>query len=145
MRSNGYGQALYAKRVRLAHRAFYMASGRVLAKGQHLHHVCQTPLCVNPDHLVIVDPAEHGRMHAREKLHGVAKENSEKPHCPKCGTAYVHAHGQRVCRVCARRRAAEQRQKAGYAEHNRTYQRLWAARRRREMQHNPQDHTRTRD
>lgn len=35
----------------------------------HLHHRCRTPLCVNPDHLELVDRLTHLRRHGRDESH----------------------------------------------------------------------------
>ena|SRR5208282_4723864 len=32
--------------------------------GRHLHHLCETKLCVNPDHLKPLTQAEHNHAHA---------------------------------------------------------------------------------
>lgn len=46
-----------------AHRVVYEILVGPIPQGRHLHHKCQVPRCVNPDHLEPVTPAEHGQRH----------------------------------------------------------------------------------
>ncbi len=56
----GYGRAPLAD----AHRAVYEAIwGRT--PRLHLHHECEQRLCVNPGHLLLVEPGMHRTMHRR--------------------------------------------------------------------------------
>ena len=50
-RSNGYGQVSYLGRNFKAHRFAWMLSGGTPADGVVICHRCDTPLCVNPQHL----------------------------------------------------------------------------------------------
>lgn len=50
--SRGYGVVWFEGRDHLAHRvAFYLANGRWPADGLVTDHICNTKLCVNPEHL----------------------------------------------------------------------------------------------
>ena len=129
MRDNGYGQAGAGGTTRLAHRVFYEKKTGKLESGKPLHHICNQPLCCNPDHLQLTTAVEHGKLHAEKGFSGVAKTNAAKAACG-CGSAFVFAYGQRYCRVCARLRSKKQKNEQGYAEKNREYQRLWAQQRR---------------
>lgn len=52
-------------RPRAAHRFYFETfRGRRLAVDEHLHHRCNQPRCVNPDHVEIITAATHGRLHA---------------------------------------------------------------------------------
>ena len=48
-----------------AHRFAYERTYGPIPIGHVLHHVCRCPVCMNPDHLVPLTPADHGREHAR--------------------------------------------------------------------------------
>lgn len=64
---DGYpGTALDAagKQVR-AYRMVYERECGPIPEGHHIHHICETPRCVNPDHLRPVTPEEHARLHGR--------------------------------------------------------------------------------
>ena len=47
----GYGQANYKGRIHLVHRLSYQAYKGPIPAGMLIQHSCDTPLCVNPDHL----------------------------------------------------------------------------------------------
>lgn len=52
--NNGiYGQIEYRRKTYLAHRASYMVHKGAIPAGQCVCHACDTPLCINPDHLWI--------------------------------------------------------------------------------------------
>jgi hypothetical protein len=38
---------------------------RPAPKGMELHHECETPRCVRPDHLSLLTPSEHRRLHVK--------------------------------------------------------------------------------
>ena len=72
-------------------------------------HTCDTPLCVNPEHLLPGTNSDNVRDAVRRKRHS----ESRKTHCKRghsLENAYVFAnHNERRCRVCerdARRRAS---------------------------------------
>ena len=49
----GHGRITYGGRLQTAHRVYWeYHKGRKVAKGKLLHHLCENPSCVNPDHLV---------------------------------------------------------------------------------------------
>lgn len=59
--SQGYGRLWVAGVQRRAHRvAFELAHGKI-ARGLLLRHTCDTPSCVNPDHLVVGSHADNMR------------------------------------------------------------------------------------
>lgn len=51
-----------------ANRWFYDRYIGPLEDGDHVHHRCENKLCVNPMHLQLVSPAEHGRLHVGRSL-----------------------------------------------------------------------------
>lgn len=52
-------------RARPAHRWFYETLVGPIPDGAHLHHTCEHPGCVNPEHLEPMTPGDHQREHAR--------------------------------------------------------------------------------
>ena len=85
-----------------AHRKTYAQHRGQIPAGLQLHHLCEVPACVNPDHLLPVTPAEHARLGGQ----------SAKTHCPQ-GHPYDEANtyrypntGHRRCRTCHRERVA---------------------------------------
>lgn len=65
---DGYGIGWWGGRKTPAHRASWLASGRELASGVPLDHLCRNKPCVNPDHLEPVTTAENTRRGSNTKL-----------------------------------------------------------------------------
>lgn len=108
---NGYGMAGYQRRVWYAHRLVFTLLRGPIPEGNQLHHECENPSCVNPDHLLPVTPREHGRLtRGPRKTHCVrGHEYSEENTRTSINT---RGYLQRNCRPCARLRNLEQRRAA---------------------------------
>jgi hypothetical protein len=52
----------------IAHRWFWEGEYGPIPKGYVLHHICQNPACVNPDHLELVTKAQHRTRHLTNTL-----------------------------------------------------------------------------
>lgn len=81
------------------HRLVYQRLVGLIPGGYRLHHECENPLCVNPDHLT----PESARTHANRHGLGIGS-------CPACGADdwYVRKdNGSRQCRECRRLRRAK--------------------------------------
>ena len=63
--TDGHGRFEVGKRLLMAHVVYYERKHGPVPKGTHVHHKCEQPDCVNPDHLEPVTPAEHRQRHAR--------------------------------------------------------------------------------
>jgi hypothetical protein len=59
---NGYGQ-FRTPQEGYAHRVAYELHVGPIPDGYHVHHKCENPGCVRPDHLEVLTPAEHRRRH----------------------------------------------------------------------------------
>lgn len=55
----GYGVFRYAGGLKLAHRASYEVAKGAIPAGMCVLHTCDTPLCINPDHLWVGTRAEN--------------------------------------------------------------------------------------
>ncbi|AFM11224.1 HNH endonuclease signature motif containing protein [Turneriella parva] len=64
----GYCQILHETRYLLAHREAYRLFKSEIETGKEVHHTCNTPACINPEHLVLVTPAENKLMAQRDGL-----------------------------------------------------------------------------
>lgn len=106
--SAGYGvvrvgsRLLGTRTLVYAHRLVYELECGDVASGHEVHHRCVNPSCVNPAHLVALDPIEHP-----DKITSI---NARKTHCihghPLSGAnLYVRPNGWRSCRTCLRANA----------------------------------------
>lgn len=56
----------------LAHRSAYEDAHGPLPASFHLHHLCETPRCVQADHLIALTQGDHNRLHAWLRREAVA-------------------------------------------------------------------------
>lgn len=61
MLQNGYGQVGWKGKLWVAHRAFWIFSGREDPGALDLDHLCRNRRCINPDHLEMVTRSENLR------------------------------------------------------------------------------------
>lgn len=102
---DGYGRCRFlgkGDRQRMAHRISFELAGGVLVDGMTIDHTCNTPACVNPDHLKQMTIGENVLRNR-----GISAANARKTHCkrghPLAGeNLYVGSVGLRVCRTCKR-------------------------------------------
>jgi hypothetical protein len=106
---SGYGQFAWAhSRHEGAHRvAFRLAHGDI-PPGMHVHHTCEgSPLCVNPRHLQLQDPATHGRISSADNWGTLG--DADACRWGHTGERHRRADGSWHCRACAREQTAARR------------------------------------
>lgn len=112
----GYGIFSIGYKRTYAHRMAYQLLVGPIPEGLQLDHVkawgCRSTLCVSPNHLEPVTPAENNR-----RSNSVGAINRKKTHCPE-GHPYDEANtriykGGRYCRACRREHAKKYRN-SGY-------------------------------
>jgi hypothetical protein len=91
---HGYGQFSSCDIHILAHRYAFILQNGPVAKGLHLHHACETPLCVNPDHVQALTPKEHKAAHRQLNLHREAIQISTSLAAPGFSLAGQAIRGQ---------------------------------------------------
>lgn len=95
--THGYGQRKVDGRNRLVHRLAYEEAHKVeLPRDILVHHTCEEPRCINPDHLVAMTRRTHVRLHRNPDNrcrhgHEYTPENT-----------YIKPNGTRRCRECKR-------------------------------------------
>lgn len=65
----GYGRSQFSGVQQYAHRAYYEAAYGPIPEGQHVHHRCENPGCVNPEHLEVTVHHLHLRYHKQKDSH----------------------------------------------------------------------------
>lgn len=105
--NQGYNRVSILGKNLLLHRLIYTAAKGDIPKGLELHHVCENPGCVNPDHLRPV-------THRENVLFGAspAAKQARQTHCinghPLSGdNLIVDGDGHRHCKACGRVRYME--------------------------------------
>jgi hypothetical protein len=96
--AGGYGWVGTRKYgTRLAHRVAWIKAHGPVPTDVEVCHRCDTPSCVNVDHLFLGTHAENiGDMVSKGR-----HANQVKEVCPQCGGEYkVNSQGRRVCLPC---------------------------------------------
>lgn len=66
--TNGHGKfAITSSNVVLAHRFAYELWVGPIPEGAIVHHECENPACVRPDHLMLKYPGQHEREHVLKR------------------------------------------------------------------------------
>lgn len=72
--SYGYGQFHLGNRDMVAHRAAWLLFRGTIPDGMCVLHACDTPLCVNPDHLFLGTKADNTNDMMRKRRHVVRRD-----------------------------------------------------------------------
>ena len=103
-----YGAFVIGRQAFGAHRLSYKLSHGDIPNGFHVHHKCENPLCVNPDHLEALSPKDHtatmtghcGRRTQCPQGHPYDEENTRvtggRRRCRACESAYAKANPEKA-------------------------------------------------
>jgi hypothetical protein len=95
---DGYGRIALSARPRRwqrAHRRSWMLAHGEIPDGMQVHHRCGQPLCVRIEHLELIHPQAHGKLHA-----GPPPDRCQNGHA----NGRVRSNGRRYCVECHRER-----------------------------------------
>ena len=103
-KSNGYGEMYVNRKPVYPHRWIYEYLNGEIPKGQHIHHVCNNPRCVNPSHLKNLTVSEHRKLTRPYKQ----TNHQYRTHCYR-GHEFttentVNTSKGRFCKICLRAR-----------------------------------------
>lgn len=87
------------------HRLVYRTLRGALDDSVSLHHECENKRCVNPDHLVEMDPAEHARLHQTGKTMNLPDEERERR--SEHGRAMIHHASEKAYTKTTRQAAGK--------------------------------------
>lgn len=60
----GYGVVCIERKTVTAHRAVYRLCVEDINDSLDVHHICEQPSCIYPEHLIALTPLQHRRVHA---------------------------------------------------------------------------------
>lgn len=109
---SGHGHIRANGKVVYTHRLAYEQLVGPIPEGKELHHLCEVPNCVRPDHLKPVTRKEHHtygwRQKAASKVHvkvaqaAARKKQLAKTTCKRGHPFYTSNDGRRRCRECSK-------------------------------------------
>lgn len=95
--------------TRAAHRVSWELKFGPIPKGMDLHHRCEHPRCVNPDHLELLTRKAHLRLGRSFAAKNAAMTHCKRGHEFTPSNTRVNKSGSRCCRTCERNRMASVR------------------------------------
>ena len=89
----GYGKFWLDGKTKLAHRVSYELEYGPIPEGLHIHHLCESKTCVNPDHLGLITLANHNTEHKLGNYRSECKTGHDL-------TVSENMHADRKCKAC---------------------------------------------
>jgi hypothetical protein len=100
---DGYGRIGISHNVSVrAHRAVYRELVGPIPDGLVIDHLCRVLLCVNPEHLDVVDSVENSRRGNGPQAHALRTNRCIRGHEFTEVNTVIRKNGSRACRVCLR-------------------------------------------
>lgn len=94
--SAGYGKFRFDGKQIGAHRAAYLIFRGAILDGLTIDHICNTPLCVNPDHLQVATQRANIL-----RGNGTTARNARKTACVRGHALPTRVDGERrICQAC---------------------------------------------
>jgi hypothetical protein len=103
------GVAHYNKRSIPVHRLSYLIFNGELPAGKEIHHVCEIPNCVNPEHLQALTPEDHSKITGNMLRVKFRKDCCKYGHPRDTTEQHITKAGKRLCKLC--RIATQERRK----------------------------------
>lgn len=107
----GYGEVGRKGCAHLAHRFAFELERGPIPHGLNVHHECNNPRCVNPDHLTLMSRNEHASLHNLTNHWRKRVKHCKRGHEFTPENTFM-AGGQRRCRICSNKWCRESRQRA---------------------------------
>jgi hypothetical protein len=118
----GYAGVTRNGKTKIASRVVWEEVHGPIPDGYEIHHVCENKLCVNLDHLRLIERRQHRLLHQQHVVAGmkgaavqVAKTQCANGHEFTPENTYIDSHGWRSCRRC-RAEAARRFRRKGVIE-----------------------------